>query len=141
VFSSFLTNPFIVAHPETLKRTIEALNCTLKHCWPRVRNAEHMGRLVRMLSICWINLSDASNFADRDVGDIQDLLKHTGVILRGVWPDAGRGMLTMQIEELLEREACLQELFGTDMLQKDTTLLPDGGGDGKASIFNRGAAA
>lgn len=46
-------------HPAVLMAANEALVLIIINCWPRVRAAQRVEQVLRILSVCWLNFSDA----------------------------------------------------------------------------------
>lgn len=110
-----MTDPFSVAHPSTVVAAGEALDALLSSCWPRIIETEHAGQILRIITVCWLNLCDQEDETDQaattsDRNHIRKQLFMSSRIFKSVW---ARPDLEMQhkLAEALSREPRLAPLF------------------------------
>ncbi|KAM0548481.1 hypothetical protein ACHAPJ_009804 [Fusarium lateritium] len=113
--SSVMTDPFATSYPPTLIAATQTLGVIITNGWPRIREAEHMEHVVRILSLCWLNVSEEiESSASRPHGDdakaLSKNLLHTAKILQALWAEDGSKRPT-KLNEALEKEPRLSELF------------------------------
>ncbi|PNY29990.1 Uncharacterized protein TCAP_00065 [Tolypocladium capitatum] len=65
MIESVMTDPFAIACPSTVLAAAEALDALLSHCWPRITETKHAGHILRIITICWLNLHDQEDDTDQ----------------------------------------------------------------------------
>lgn len=56
MFSSVITDPFIISRPTALLEAVKTLNACLRNCWPRISSEpKYAAEVIRIISICWLN--------------------------------------------------------------------------------------
>ncbi|KAF4971165.1 hypothetical protein FSARC_1887 [Fusarium sarcochroum] len=113
--SSVMADPFATSYPPTLITATQTLGAIITNAWPRIREDEHMEHVVRILSLCWLNVSeDIGSSASRTRGDdaqaLSKNLLHTAKILQTLWTEDD-SKRPAQLNEALEQEPRLSELF------------------------------
>ncbi|CAG7562436.1 unnamed protein product [Fusarium equiseti] len=113
--SSIMTDPFAVAHPPTLRATTQLLGAIITNAWPRVRESEHMDNVIRILSLCWLNLLEelehgSSQDQREDLQALSQELMSQGEALKALWAD-DTPKRPPKLDEVLKQEPKLSELF------------------------------
>ncbi|RBA20498.1 hypothetical protein FPRO05_08943 [Fusarium proliferatum] len=112
--SLVMTDPFAVSHPLTLIAATQTMSAIITNSWPRIRETEHMENVVRILSLCWLNVSEEiEHEASRTLADINTLsreLAHTARILQALW-DHDASQCPAKLSEALKQEPRLSNLF------------------------------
>jgi hypothetical protein len=113
--SSIMTDPFAVAHPPTLRATTQLLGAIIANAWPRVRESEHMDNVVRILSLCWLNLLEelehgSSQDQREDLQALSQELMSQGEALKALWAD-DTPRRPPKLDEVLKQEPKLSGLF------------------------------
>lgn len=76
LLSAVLVDPFAPSNPALLLRGIKAVQTTILNCWPILSEEHNCVRIVKALSICWINLTEEIvNSGNEDVKHGLDQLK------------------------------------------------------------------
>ncbi|KAG5773603.1 hypothetical protein H9Q72_000645 [Fusarium xylarioides] len=112
--SLVMTDPFAVSYPPTLIAATQTMSAIITNSWPRIRETEHMENVIRILSLCWLNVSEEiEHEASRTSADINTLsqeLAHTAQILQALWGhDASKR--PAKLSEALKQEPRLSTLF------------------------------
>ncbi|KAF5546378.1 CCA tRNA nucleotidyltransferase mitochondrial [Fusarium phyllophilum] len=112
--SLVMTDPFAVSYPPTLIAATQTMSAIITNSWPRIRETEHMENVIRILSLCWLNVSEEiEHEASRTSADINTLsqeLAHTAQILQALWRhDASKR--PAELSEALKQEPRLSTLF------------------------------
>ncbi|KAF5990131.1 tRNA nucleotidyltransferase [Fusarium bulbicola] len=112
--SLVMTDPFAVSYPPTLIAATQTMSAVITNSWPRIREAEHMENVARILSLCWLNVSEEiEHGASRTSADINTLLRelaHAARILQALWAhDASN--CPAKLTEALKQEPRLSHLF------------------------------
>lgn len=104
----------MISHPSTVVEAARALNACITTCWPRLTsNEQEQGRLVRIVSICWLNLHDGDLSTRPSLGDQPELaeeLKRTAQLI-GALQKTSKSQLASEISAILAREPLLSQLF------------------------------
>ncbi|RBR11173.1 uncharacterized protein FIESC28_09163 [Fusarium coffeatum] len=113
--SSIMTDPFAVAHPPTLRATTQLLGAIIANTWPRVREPEHMDNVIRILSLCWLNLLEelehgSSQDQSEDLQALSQELISQGEALKALWADDAPRR-PPKLDEVLKQEPKLSGLF------------------------------
>ncbi|KAF4442150.1 CCA tRNA nucleotidyltransferase mitochondrial [Fusarium acutatum] len=112
--SLVMTDPFAVSYPPTLIAATQTMSAIITNSWPRIRETEHMENVARILSLCWLNVSEAiEHEASRTSADINTLsqeLAHTARILQALW-DHDASKRPAKLGEALKQEPRLSTLF------------------------------
>jgi hypothetical protein len=113
--SSIMTDPFAVAHPPTLRATTQLLGAIIANAWPRVREPEHMDNVIRILSLCWLNLLEelehgSSQDQREDLQVLSQELMSQGEALKALWAD-DTPKRPPKLDEILKQEPKLSGLF------------------------------
>lgn len=111
-----MTDPFGLARPQAVTAAAKALNATLINCWPRITESGNIGELVRILSICWLNLDSGNDIVDRpserDIAGVAPELKKASAILSVIWKQEGE-KIPPQVDGITRQEPELRQLFAT----------------------------
>ncbi|KFY22871.1 hypothetical protein V493_06272 [Pseudogymnoascus sp. VKM F-4281 (FW-2241)] len=76
LLSAVLVDPFAPSNPALLLRGINAVQTTILNCWPILSEEHNCVRIVKALSLCWINLTEEIvNSGNEDVKHGLDQLK------------------------------------------------------------------
>ncbi|CVK93113.1 uncharacterized protein FMAN_12519 [Fusarium mangiferae] len=112
--SLVMTDPFAVSYPLTLIAATQTMSAIITNSWPRIRETEHMENVARILSLCWLNVSEEiEHGASRTLADINTLsreLAHTAGILQALW-DHDASQCPAKLSEALKQEPRLSNLF------------------------------
>ncbi|KAF5022654.1 hypothetical protein F66182_5297 [Fusarium sp. NRRL 66182] len=113
--SSIMIDPFATSYPPTLIAATQALDAVVTNGWPRIREAEHVEHIVRVLSLCWLNVSaeiesSGSHLRGDDAQTLSQALIHTAKILQTLWAHDG-SKRPAKLSEALEQEPTLLKLF------------------------------
>ncbi|KAF5717424.1 tRNA nucleotidyltransferase [Fusarium globosum] len=112
--SLVMTDPFAVSYPLTLIAATQTMSAIITNSWPRIRETEHMENVARILSLCWLNVSEEiEHEASRTLADINTLsreLAHTARILQALW-DHDASQCPAKLSEALKQEPRLSNLF------------------------------
>ncbi|KAL6365377.1 hypothetical protein LRP88_01367 [Fusarium phalaenopsidis] len=115
MISSIMTDPFATAHPPTVIAATQALNAIITNCWPRIQQTEHAEQIIRILSLCWLNVTEESDSSSTQVSkpDVEALsqeLIHTSNILQALWAEDD-SKRPARLDEVVEKEPRLARLF------------------------------
>ncbi|KAF4337704.1 CCA tRNA nucleotidyltransferase mitochondrial [Fusarium beomiforme] len=113
--SSVMTDPFAVSYPPTLIAATQTLHATITNAWPRIREAEHMENVIRILSLCWLNVSEeiehgVPQTSRDDVHVLSRELVHAARVLQALWKHDS-SMRPAKLNEALKQEPRLSDLF------------------------------
>ncbi|KAF5668594.1 tRNA nucleotidyltransferase [Fusarium denticulatum] len=112
--SLVMTDPFAVSYPPTLIAATQTMSAIITNSWPRIRETEHMENIARILSLCWLNVSEEiEHEASRTSADINTLsqeLAHAARILQALW-DHDASKRPAKLSEALKQEPRLSTLF------------------------------
>ncbi|KAF5617297.1 tRNA nucleotidyltransferase [Fusarium sp. NRRL 25303] len=112
--SLVMTDPFAVSYPLTLIAATQTMSAIITNSWPRIRETEHMENVARILSLCWLNVSEEiEHEGSRTLADINTLsreLAHTARILQALW-DHDASQCPAKLSEALKQEPRLSNLF------------------------------
>ncbi|PNP83682.1 hypothetical protein FNYG_03245 [Fusarium nygamai] len=112
--SLVMTDPFAVSYPPTLIAATQTMSAIITNSWPRIRETEHMENVARILSLCWLNVSEEiEHEASRTSADINTLsqeLAHAARILQALW-DHDASKRPAKLSEALKQEPRLSTLF------------------------------
>ncbi|KAF5529419.1 CCA tRNA nucleotidyltransferase mitochondrial [Fusarium mexicanum] len=112
--SFVMTDPFAVSYPPTLIAATRTMSAVITNSWPRIRETEHMENIARILSLCWLNVSEEiEHGASRTSADINTLLRelaHAARILQALW-DHDASNCPAKLTEALKQEPRLSHLF------------------------------
>ncbi|KAL7785239.1 hypothetical protein V8C37DRAFT_413039 [Trichoderma ceciliae] len=109
LFSTTLSDPFVMAYPPLVYATIEALNATLVNCWPRFSSPGYIDQVLHTVSLCWLNLK-SSQLPTEDIDQISIRLIRTSTILQSLWSREASGPIE-ELAAVLQKEPRLVELF------------------------------
>ncbi|RGP66415.1 hypothetical protein FLONG3_8852 [Fusarium longipes] len=115
--SSVMTDPFAVAYPPTLLATTQLIGAIIINAWPRVREPEHMENIIRILSLCWLNvLEELEHTVSKDQEEglqaLHQELASKAKALKALWAD-NTSKRPSKLDEVLEKEPRLTGLFST----------------------------
>lgn len=110
-----MTDPFATAHPPTVVAATQALNAIIANCWPRIQEAEHAEHIIRILSLCWLNVTEESENSSTQVPEpdaeaLSQELICTSKIMQALWAKDDSKRPT-RLDEVLEKEPRLTKLF------------------------------
>ncbi|KAF5615964.1 CCA tRNA nucleotidyltransferase mitochondrial [Fusarium tjaetaba] len=112
--SLVMTDPFAVSYPPTLMAATQTMSAIITNTWPRIQGTEHMENVARILSLCWLNVSEEiEHEASRTSADINTLsqeLAHAARILQALW-DQDASERPAKLSEALKQEPRLSTLF------------------------------
>ncbi|KAF5531914.1 CCA tRNA nucleotidyltransferase mitochondrial [Fusarium napiforme] len=112
--SLVMTDPFAVSYPPTLMAATQTMSAIITNTWPRIQGTEHMENVARILSLCWLNVSEEiEHEASRTSADINTLsqeLAHAARILQALW-DHDASERPAKLSEALKQEPRLSTLF------------------------------
>ncbi|KAF7545837.1 hypothetical protein G7Z17_g8870 [Cylindrodendrum hubeiense] len=113
MISSVMEDPFAMAYPPAILAATKALGVTITSCWPRFNEGENLGQIIRILSLCWLNVcgDDTAPTPDSDgVNAISRELVQTSNMLQSVWAQS-HATPPEGLEKVLENEPRLTKLF------------------------------
>ncbi|KAF4952645.1 hypothetical protein FGADI_6535 [Fusarium gaditjirri] len=114
MISLVMTDPFAVSYPPTLIAATQTLSAIITTSWPRIREVEHMENVTRILSLCWLNVSEEIEHevsqTSADINTLSRELAHTARILQAVW-DYDASKCPAKLSEALKQEPRLSGLF------------------------------
>lgn len=117
VIAAIMTDPFMVSHQTTILQATKALNACITTCWPRlVTSQQEQGRLIRIVSICWINMHDGdpqarnSSIQENGGGSLAEELKRTAKMISAL-QKASTAQPLSNLAEIVLREPLLSTLF------------------------------
>ncbi|RSM07981.1 hypothetical protein CEP52_004916 [Fusarium oligoseptatum] len=115
MISTIMTDPFATAHPPTVITATQALNTIIANCWPRIQETEHAEQIIRILSLCWLNVaeesqSNSTQIPEADVEILSQELVRTSKILQAIWAEDD-SKRPRRLDEVLEKEPRLAKLF------------------------------
>ncbi|KAG8417842.1 hypothetical protein J3458_005301 [Metarhizium acridum] len=61
VIESVMCDPFGADHPGVLTSAAEALIVIITNCWPRISNTKRVEQILRILSVCWLNMNNEAS--------------------------------------------------------------------------------
>lgn len=61
VIESVICDPFGADHPGVLTSAAEALIVIMTNCWPRISNTKRVEQILRILSVCWLNMNNEAS--------------------------------------------------------------------------------
>jgi hypothetical protein len=109
-----MNDPFMISHPSTIVEAAKALNACLTTCWPRLTaNEQEQGRLIRIVSVCWLNLHDGDLSSRPSSGTQPELakeLKRTAQIISAL-QKTSESHLASEMLAIIAREPSLSQLF------------------------------
>lgn len=115
MFSSVMTDPFIISRPTALLEAVKTLNACLRNCWPRISSEpKYTAEVIRIISICWLNLYDgelASRPSSRDLTLLTDELRRSADIMHALSKTEDSSQLSTDLVPILQKEPRLSKLF------------------------------
>ncbi|KAM5374923.1 hypothetical protein ACJA88_007588 [Fusarium oxysporum] len=112
--SLVMTDPFAVSYPPTLIAATQTLSAIITNTWPRIGELEHMENVTRILSLCWLNVSEEIEHevsqTSADINTLSRELAHTARILQALW-DHDASKCPAKLSEVLKQEPRLSDLF------------------------------
>ncbi|CAG9977838.1 unnamed protein product [Clonostachys byssicola] len=115
MFSSVITDPFIISRPTALLEAVKTLNACLRNCWPRISSEpKYTAEVIRIISICWLNLYDgelASRPSGRDLTLLTDELRRSADIMHALSKNEDSSQLSNDLVPILQKEPRLSKLF------------------------------
>ncbi|CAH0025548.1 unnamed protein product [Clonostachys rhizophaga] len=115
MFSSVLTDPFIISRPTALLEAVKTLNACLRNCWPRISSEpKYTAEVIRIISICWLNLYDgelASRPSSRDLTLLTDELRRSADIMHALSKTENSSQISTDLVPILQKEPRLSKLF------------------------------
>ncbi|KAG9496959.1 hypothetical protein J7337_011748 [Fusarium musae] len=112
--SLVMTDPFAVSYPPTLIAATQTMSAIITNTWPRVRETEHIENVARILSLCWLNVSEEIEHEESrtsaDINTLSQELAHTARILQALW-DHDASERPTKLSEALKQEPRLCTLF------------------------------
>ncbi|TVY64720.1 hypothetical protein Focb16_v015950 [Fusarium oxysporum f. sp. cubense] len=112
--SLVMTDPFAVSYPPTLIAATQTLSAIITNTWPRIGEVEHMENVTRILSLCWLNVSEEIEHevsqTSADINTLSRELAHTARILQALW-DHDASKCPAKLSEVLKQEPRLSDLF------------------------------
>jgi hypothetical protein len=109
-----MTDPFAASHPSVILQAAKALNACIASCWPRLStNQQEESRLIRVLSICWLNIHDGdldSNTSLPVPNELAVELKQTAQMIKALRESSG-SKPPPGMDKILTTEPKLAELF------------------------------
>lgn len=109
-----MNDPFMISHPSTVVEAARALNACLTTCWPRLTaNEQELGRLIRIVSVCWLNLHDGDLSSQPSLGDRSELaeeLKRTAQMISAL-QKTSKSQVSSEMPAIVAREPSLSQLF------------------------------
>lgn len=112
--SLVMTDPFAVSYPPTLIAATQTLSAIITNTWPRIGEVEHMENVTRILSLCWLNVSEEIEHevsqTSADINTLSRELAHTARILQALW-DHDASKCPAKLSEVLMQEPRLSDLF------------------------------
>ncbi|KAF5644822.1 CCA tRNA nucleotidyltransferase mitochondrial [Fusarium sp. NRRL 52700] len=112
--SLVMTDPFAVSYPPTLIAATQTMSAIITNSWPRIRETEHMENVARILSLCWLNVSEEidheASQTSADINALSRELAHTARILQALW-DHEASKCPAKLSEVLKQEPQLSNLF------------------------------
>lgn len=112
-----MTDPFMISHQATILQAAKCLNACITTCWPRLATSDQeQGRLIRVVSICWINMHDGDPLArnssrqESDGGSLAEELKRTAQMISAL-QKASTAQPLSNLAEIVVREPLLSTLF------------------------------
>lgn len=119
ILSSVMTDPFATAYPPALLSAAEALNATITTCWPRFLDSDHNEEIIRIVSLCWLNLHDdvvvACRPSEEHTSAISAKLMQSAKMLQSIWQQHNV-LPPKALKEVLEQEPRLKVLFLTSLV-------------------------
>ncbi|KAF4502629.1 CCA tRNA nucleotidyltransferase, mitochondrial [Fusarium agapanthi] len=112
--SLVMTDPFAVSYPPTLIAATQTMSAVITNSWPRIRETEHMENVARILSLCWLNVSEeiehGASWTSADINTLLRELAHAARILQALW-DHDASNCPAKLTEALKQEPRLSNLF------------------------------
>jgi tRNA nucleotidyltransferase (CCA-adding enzyme) len=112
--SMILQNPFILAKPELVLATIEALKVLIENTWPRI--GEHLPVLMGGVCKAWWRCCEEEAKGGQDVESIKDGLREIVAMLDAVLgtDDNKKEEWEKQKRDICEASKCMEGLFEPD---------------------------
>lgn len=127
MFSSTMTDPFVISRPTALLETTTALTACLRNGWPRIAaEPRYLSEVIRIISVCWLNLYDNGELlaarpspreleqltgALRQVSDVLHALSEEGAGGGGEGGSASSSQVRADLIPILHQEPKLAKLF------------------------------
>ncbi|KAF5979990.1 CCA tRNA nucleotidyltransferase mitochondrial [Fusarium coicis] len=112
--SLVMTDPFAVSYPPALIAATQTMSAIITNTWPRIRETEHMENVARILSLCWLNVSEEIEHEESrtsaDINTLSQELAHAARILQALW-DHDASQRPAKLSEALKQEPRLSTLF------------------------------
>lgn len=102
-----MTDPLTPSHPEALVEAAKLLNIVILNCWPRIIEEKAHYELMRVVAICWINVSDERL---GQTTELIDELRKAAALLQSTQGDIITDT-ALRVDVILEKEPRLRDLF------------------------------
>lgn len=113
LISSVMRDPFMITQTHTVLAGSEALKAVIVNCWPRIVGKAHEGKIVNILSISWLNLSDmniSNKHSATDTERVTDSLITISQMLQTLRKACG-AKTPPEVMDIVQQQSQLQELF------------------------------
>ncbi|KAG6030952.1 hypothetical protein E4U41_007731 [Claviceps citrina] len=116
LIESVMCDDLSLQHPELLMAASETLVLVIRNCWPRMRTAQRLEQVLRVLGICWLNLHESMKEGaspsprPSDASDVKRRIRDVASTLRSMAKDDYE-LIMPRLERVCVQDNRLEDLF------------------------------